>query len=127
MDLYMDLIFQNFEFLIKMVLATVMGAIIGFEDGDGDEQPLKMDGPAEDAQADLLRELEAQENPKGPPDESQQNPLPQKLAYDEPVLGSQRLLESDLPLALRDHRHHGGVDRDHGKVRQRTLLTRQAG
>ena len=31
MDLYMDLIFQNFEFLIKMVLATVMGAIIGFE------------------------------------------------------------------------------------------------
>lgn len=31
MDIYMDLIFQNFEFLIKMVLATVMGAIIGFE------------------------------------------------------------------------------------------------
>lgn len=31
MDLYMDLIFQNFEFLIKMVLATIMGAIIGFE------------------------------------------------------------------------------------------------
>ena len=26
-----DIIFQNFEFLIKMVLATVMGAIIGFE------------------------------------------------------------------------------------------------
>ena len=31
MDIYMGMIFQNFEFLIKMVLATVMGAIIGFE------------------------------------------------------------------------------------------------
>ena len=31
MDIYMGIIFQNFEFLIKMVLATVMGAIIGFE------------------------------------------------------------------------------------------------
>ena len=26
-----DIIFQNIEFLIKMVLATSMGAIIGFE------------------------------------------------------------------------------------------------
>ena len=31
MDIYMGMIFQNFEFLIKMVLATVMGAIIGFD------------------------------------------------------------------------------------------------
>ena len=31
MDIYMGIIFQNFEFLIKMVLATIMGAIIGFE------------------------------------------------------------------------------------------------
>lgn len=31
MDIYMGMIFQNFEFLIKMVLATIMGAIIGFE------------------------------------------------------------------------------------------------
>ncbi len=31
MNINMDIIFQNFEFLIKMVLATIMGAIIGFE------------------------------------------------------------------------------------------------
>lgn len=31
MDIDMNLIFQNLDFLIKMFLATVMGAIIGFE------------------------------------------------------------------------------------------------
>ncbi len=31
MKIDMDMFYQNFEFLIKMVLATVMGVIIGFE------------------------------------------------------------------------------------------------
>ena len=31
MNINMDIIYQNIEFLVKMILATSMGAIIGFE------------------------------------------------------------------------------------------------